>query len=111
MERSSITARKKGFNPVSMPGLLSLIRGQKMKGGFIMKQVVFNELGYFTESQIEAIKDELDMASYMSFNVSSSNCAGNRTLIVSTDYEADEEEIKNMFLHCALSSIYRLKNL
>ena len=53
-----------------------------------MKQVVFNELGYFTESQIEAIKDELDMASYMSFNVSSSNCAGNRTLIVSTDYEA-----------------------
>ena len=76
-----------------------------------MKQVVFNELGYFTESQIEAIKDELDMASYMSFNVSFSNCAGNRTLIVSTDYEAGEEEIKNMFLHCALSSICRLKNL
>lgn len=82
-----------------------------MKGGIFMKQVVFNELGYFTESQIEAIKDELDMASYMSFNVSSSNCAGNRTLIVSTDYEAGEEEIKNMFLHCALSSICRLKNL
>ena len=82
-----------------------------MEGGFIMNQVVFNELGYFTESQIEAIKDELNMASYMLFNVSYSNCAGNRTLIVSTDYEADEEEIKNTFLHCALSSIYRLKNL
>ena len=75
-----------------------------------MQQVVFNELGYFTERQIEAIKDELDMASYMSFNVSSSNCSGNRTLIVSTNYEADEEEIKNMFLHCALSSICRLRN-
>ena len=86
-------------------------RIKKLKGGIYMKQVVFNELGYFTENQIEAIKDELNMASYMLFNVSSSNCAGNRTLIVSTDYEADEEEIKNMFLHCALSSIYRLKNL
>ena len=66
-----------------------------------MKQVVFNELGYFTERQIEAIKDELDMASYMSFNVSSSNCAGNRTLIVSTNYEADEEEIKKSQIEMA----------
>ena len=75
-----------------------------------MKQVVFNELGYFTERQIEAIKDELDMASYMSFNVSSPNCAGNRTLIVSTHYEADEQQIKHMFLRCAVSSIRRLRN-
>ena len=73
-----------------------------------MKQVTFSELGYFTEKQIDAIKDELDGVSYMSFNVTSSNYAGNRTLIVSTDYEADEEEIKNMFLNCALSAICRL---
>lgn len=78
------------------------------KVGLFMKQVTFSELGYFTEKQINAIKDELDGVSYMSFNVTYSNYAGNRTLIVSTDYEADEEEIKNMFLHCALSAICRL---
>lgn len=45
----------------------------------------------------------------MNFDISWSNWAGNCTLIVATDYEAEEKEIKDFFLHCALSMIFQIK--
>lgn len=41
----------------------------------------------------------------MNFDIASANNAGNRTLIVKTDYEADEQEIKNFFLGVALDML------
>lgn len=73
-----------------------------------MKDYPFPELGYFTEWEIDKIKTALDGTSYMNFQISSSNFAGNHTLIVKTDYEADEEEIKRFFLHVALSQFSQL---
>lgn len=75
-----------------------------------MKQYTFTELGYFDERTCKAIKEELDGKTFMNFNVTWSNCAGNCTLIIETDYDDTEAEIKGMFLHCALNLIFELKN-
>ena len=74
-----------------------------------MKEYAFTELGYFLERECEAIKEELDGYSYMHFIVKWSNFAGNCRLIVCTDYEAPEAEIKNFFLYCALGKIFEIK--
>lgn len=70
-----------------------------------MKQYVFDELGYFTESTCRRIKNAMSGTTFMNFEISWSNCAGNCTLIIATDYEASEQEIKNFFLACALHHI------
>ena len=70
-----------------------------------MKKYWFNELGYFTKETVENIKKNLDGATYMNFKVIYSNCCGNYTLGVSTDYEESEQEIKNFFLACALTHL------
>lgn len=70
-----------------------------------MKEYVFTELGYFTKNTCEKIKTALDGTTFMNFKISYSNCAGNCTLIVATDYEETETEIKNFFLACALQHI------
>lgn len=74
-----------------------------------MKEYTFEELGYFSERECEAIKEQLQGYSYMNFDIAWSNCAGNCTLIVRTNYEDSEKEIKNFFLHCALGRIFQLK--
>lgn len=74
-----------------------------------MKEYVFTELGYFQERECTAIKEELQGCSYMNFDISWSNYAGNCTLILRTDYEAEEQEIKNFFLHCVLGKIFEIK--
>jgi hypothetical protein len=43
----------------------------------------------------------MDGTTFMHFKVHYSNWAGNCTLIVDTDYEATEEEIKNFFISAA----------
>ena len=63
------------------------------------KEYTFEELGYFAERECKAIKDSLQGYSW----------AGNCTLIVATDYEAEEKEIKDFFLHCALGMIFQIK--
>lgn len=73
------------------------------------KEYTFEELGYFAERECKAIKDSLQGYSYMNFDISWSNWAGNCTLIVATDYEAEEKEIKDFFLHCALGMIFQIK--
>lgn len=75
-----------------------------------MREYTFEELGYFAERDCEAIKECLQGYSFMNFDIAWSNWAGNCTLIVKTDYEAEEKEIKDFFLHCALGKIFELKN-
>ena len=70
-----------------------------------MKEYYFEELGYFTRSTCEKIKERLQGYSYMNFDISWSDCVGNCILIVKTDYDDTEENIKNFFLHCALTVI------
>ena len=70
-----------------------------------MKEYVFNELGYFTESDCKRIAAAMNGTTFMNFVVTWSNCAGNCTLIVETDHEASEQEIKNFFLSAALCHI------
>lgn len=70
-----------------------------------MKEYFFPELGYFTAKEIEQIKETMDGFSFMKFKVSSSNYAGNHTLIIKTDYEDTPENIKSFFLRCCLSMI------
>lgn len=72
-----------------------------------MKEYTFSELGYFTKSECENIKAAIDGKTYMRFQVGYSNFAGNYTLIIKTDYDETEEEIKNTFLHCCLSALAR----
>lgn len=76
-----------------------------------MKEYIFNELGYFSKRECEAIKKELQGKTYMDFDISWSSCAGNCTLIVKTDYEEEEEnEVKNFFLSYCLRCICKLNN-
>ena len=70
-----------------------------------MNEYSFSELGFFCEQTLRKIKEKMDGATYMNFPVKWSNCAGNCNLIVTTDYDAPEQEVKNFFLHCALSKI------
>lgn len=72
-----------------------------------MKEYTFSELGYFTKSECENIKAAIDGKTYMHFEVSYCNFAGNCILVVRTDYDATEAEIKNFFLSCALSTLAR----
>lgn len=75
-----------------------------------MREYTFTELGYFTERECKAIKECLQGKTYMNFDITWSNFAGNCTLIIKTDYEETANEIKNFFLNCALGMILKLKN-
>jgi hypothetical protein len=72
-----------------------------------MKEYVFTELGFFTKDTCERIKKAMDGRTFMNFKISWSNCAGNCTLIVATDYNDTEEHIKQFFLFAALSELGR----
>ena len=60
------------------------------------KEYTFEELGYFAERECQALKDCLQGFSYMDFDIKWSNYAGNCTLIVATDYEAEEKRNKRL---------------
>lgn len=72
-----------------------------------MKEYVFDELGFFTKDNCKRIKKAMDGRTFMNFKISWSNCAGNCTLIVATDYNDTEEHIKQFFLFAALSELGR----
>lgn len=72
-----------------------------------MREYVFDELGFFTKDTCERIKAAMDGRTFMNFKISWSNCGGNCTLIVATDYEDTEEHIKQFFLFAALSELGR----
>lgn len=77
----------------------------------MFREYVLSELGYFTESQCERIRAKCE-GTYMNIKVSWSNYAGNRTLILTSDYDFGDmsyddaaNEVKRMFLHYALASL------
>lgn len=70
-----------------------------------MKEYTFEELGYFTKSACERIKEKMQGKTFMNFDIAYGNFAGNCTLIIKTDYEAEPQEIKNFFLNCALNQL------
>ena len=70
-----------------------------------MKEYIFTELGYFTEKECEKMKMALDGKTFMNFSITWSNWAGNCTLIVRTDYEDTEVNIKRFFIYVALSEL------
>lgn len=71
-----------------------------------MKEYVLTELGYFTPSDCEKIKERTEGKTFMKFHVSWSVMASvNCTLIISTDYDAPRDEIVGMFLNMALSQL------
>lgn len=74
----------------------------------VKKEYCLDELGYFLESECENIAKALNGKTYMDFEVTWSNWAGNCTLIVATDYDGTEEEIKRKFIRCAFSELARI---
>ena len=79
-----------------------------------MEVYLGNEFGNLVQQDCVAIKEIMDGESYYRFNVSWSNYAGNCRLIVKTDYpEANEDEIRKMFLHvlaCKTARLHHTKN-
>ena len=71
----------------------------------MIPEYALTELGYFTETECQRIKEIMDGKTYMDFLVRWSNCAGNCTLIVKTNYEADATEIKNFFISCFMREV------
>lgn len=62
-----------------------------------MKFYTFDELGYLSEMACENLKKNFDGKTYMNFKIQWSNVGGNCTLIVGTDCDESEEEIKGFF--------------
>jgi hypothetical protein len=69
------------------------------------KTIILSNLGFFTEGQCKRIKEKLQGKTYMDFDITWSNEAGNCTLIVRTEYDGTFEEIKSMFFNLVLSSL------
>ena len=67
-----------------------------------------HELGYFTDTACQRIKEKLEGKTYMHFQIGWSNWANvNCVLIIKTDYDATPEEIKNTFIWLALNELAR----
>ena len=69
-----------------------------------MKEIVLNELGYFSERECKAIKEEMQGKTYMNFDVDWSKQGINCTLIVKTDFK-----VKDFFISSCLRCIFQLK--
>lgn len=76
-----------------------------------MTEVVFDDMGYFFDSQIEAVKSALEGKTYMSFEIAAGICGGgNYRLIVRTKREdTTEDELRSMFLHAMVSELWEMQ--
>lgn len=70
-----------------------------------MTVYAFHELGYFSEQAVKRIADRMNGKSWMDIRVTSSNEAGNHTLIVGTKEDVSQEELRELFLHMALNEL------
>lgn len=68
-----------------------------------MKEYPLVEFGYFTEEQCRVLAKALNGGTYMHFEVSYSNYAGNCTLIVKTNYDTEREKIVGLFMQYLIS--------
>lgn len=73
-----------------------------------MKEIYFEEIGYFTSTECEKIKKIMDGRTFMDFEVIYSNCAGNCTIGCKTSYDATETEIRNFFLGALIGNMARM---
>ena len=71
------------------------------------KDYPFEELGYFTEKEIESLKRKLNGKTYMNFEIASSNNVGNHILILRTDYDDTPSNIRRFFLGYVFSELAR----
>ena len=68
-----------------------------------MTQITFE--GYYTENICKALIEELEGGTFQKFHLEYSNCAGNCTLIVSTDYPTTKRGLFNDFVYFALNAL------
>ena len=63
--------------------------------------------GYFDETQCKAIKEKMQGKTFFNFNISYSNCAGNCTLIISSDNTNGytPQDLKDMFIFACISEL------
>ncbi len=70
------------------------------------RQVWFLELGNFCESTCKRIREKMEGKTFHNFHVIYSNVHGNCQIGVEIDETPDtDEEVKQMFLNCALGMI------
>lgn len=62
-------------------------------------------IGRAAKSSETGINKKMEGKTFMNFEVAYSNFAGNCTLIIKTDYEAEPQKIKNFFLYFALNQL------
>lgn len=70
-----------------------------------MKQFI---LWYFTEKDCKALQKALNGKTFYNFQITYSKETVNCALIVSSDYNADVEEIKRAFINYALNELASL---
>lgn len=74
-----------------------------------MVEKVFEELGFFSESTCKTLEKVMDGQTFYGLQVKYSNCHGNCTLIIRSDYQdATPEDVGSMFLHCAIGELGQL---
>ena len=82
------------------------IRYRKTERVKTMTEYTFEELGYFTKTEAEAIKEVMDGKTYMQFEIAYCNNAGNYIMTVRTHEEdVTKEELKNFFIGCVFSEL------
>ena len=74
-------------------------------------EYVLESLGFFSESAMKGLKKKAEGKTFMEFRIKWSNCAGNCTLIVVTDffdgldvpYEEQKQYVCNVLMHFIIS--------
>ena len=61
--------------------------------------------GYFNTEQCKKIKDKMQGKTFMKFDIQYGGIAGNNQLIVMSNSDYNDEELKEMFVHYALNQL------
>jgi hypothetical protein len=61
--------------------------------------------GIFSNEQVKRIKEKLEGKSYMNFIIEGGGHAGNNWVSVATKGDYTEQELKEMFIYCAMTSL------
>ena len=59
--------------------------------------------GYFSKKQCERIKEQMQGKTYMNFNIEYGGMAGNNQIIITSNEDISDKELKKMFIHYALN--------
>jgi len=61
--------------------------------------------GYFSTRQCGKIKEKLQGKTYMNFNIECGGVAGNNEIVVTSNYDGTNEDLKEMFIHYVLNCL------